>query len=221
MPRHEAYGHKLPLNPENYAAMTALLARDDSRLGVRSQALLAVWYDSLLRIEDVCGLSVGTVAGKSSFTIAQGKVSIASAVTGKRNKRVVTCYLQPNTLTLVARYLALNPDKEADDPLFTGQGRNRWKVYRRKSTIGVPYETRVGMSAEQVRQMFKGWCATIDLNPALYSTHSIRRTRITAMFQRGERPKTIMLLAGHADARSTIAYDTPTAEELRKASLGL
>jgi site-specific recombinase XerD len=201
--------------------MTALLAKDSSPRGLRNAALLAVWYDSLLRIEDVCGLAVGTISGRSHFTIAQGKVSIASALTGRRKKRCVTCYLQPSTVALVARYLAANSDKAPDDPLFTGQGRNRWIVYTRRSTRGADYTARVGMACEQVRQMFKGWCHEIGLDPALYSTHSIRRSRITQMFKRGERIKSVMLLAGHADARSTLAYDTPTEDELRKASLAV
>jgi integrase len=218
MARYEAFGHKLPLSLAAYQRMTALLARDTSPRGLRNAALLAVWYDGLLRIEDLCGLSVGLVAGKSSFRVAQGKVSIASAVSGKRRKRGVICYLQPRTVELVARYLATT-NKGPDDPLFSGQGRNGWITYHRKSTKGIDYTVRVGIACEQVRQMFKGWCASLGLDPALYSTHSIRRARITGMFKRGERIKSVMLLAGHADARSTLAYDTPTEEELRKASL--
>jgi hypothetical protein len=55
MARHEAFGHKLPLSAADYERMTALLARDTSPRGLRNAALLAVWYDSLLRIEDLCG----------------------------------------------------------------------------------------------------------------------------------------------------------------------
>jgi integrase len=50
-------------------------------------------------------------------------------------------------------------------------------------------------------------------------THSIRRSRITAMFKRGEWIKSVMLLAGHQDARSTLAYDTPSEDEFAAASL--
>ena len=174
MPRHEIYGHKAPLSPDQYVAMTALLTADSSRHAVRNRALLAIWWDSLLRVEDVCGLSVGTVAGKSTFTVAQGKVSIASAILGRRKKRTVTVYLQPRTVELVAAYLA-TAGKGPDDPLFSAQGRNDWTVYNRKSTKGVEYQTRVGISAEQVRQLFKGWCAAIGLDASVYSTHSIRR----------------------------------------------
>ena len=87
MARHEAFGHKLPLSLAAYQRMTALLARDTSPRGLRNAALLAVWYDSLLRIEDLCGLSVGLAAGKSSFRVAPGarsashrlyRVSVAS-----------------------------------------------------------------------------------------------------------------------------------------------
>jgi site-specific recombinase XerD len=221
MARNEAFGHKLPLSPSDYERMTALLALNLSPRGLRNAALLAVWYDSLLRVEDCCGLSVGLVAGKSSFRVVQGKVSIASALTGKRRKRGVVCYLQPRTVELVNRYLATVPNKSPDDPLFSGTGRNSWITYRRQSTKGIAYTVQVGIASEQVRQMFKGWCKSIGLDPALYSTQSIRRARITGMFVRGERIKSVMLLAGHADARSTFAYDTPTEEELRKASLAV
>jgi hypothetical protein len=102
MARNEAFGHKLPLSPSDYERMTALLALNLSPRGLRNAALLAVWYDSLLRIEDCCGLSVGLVAGKSSFRVVQGKVSIASALTGKRRKRGVVCY--PHSIGTLRNY---------------------------------------------------------------------------------------------------------------------
>jgi hypothetical protein len=39
------------------------------------------------------------------------------------------------------------------------------------------------------------------------------------MSKRGERIESVMLLAGHQDARSTLAYDTPKEDELQAAYL--
>ena len=80
--------------------------------------------------------------------------------------------------------------------------------------MGVLYQTRVGMSCEHVRRMFKTWVVRIGLNPADYSTHSIRRCRIAQMFRRGEGPKTTILIAGQVDARSTISFDTSGIDEV-------
>jgi regulator of protease activity HflC (stomatin/prohibitin superfamily) len=114
MARHEAFGHKLPLSLAAYQRMRALLARDTSPRGLRNAALLAVWYDSLLRIEDLCGLSVGLVAGKSSFRVAQGKVSIASAVSFKAEK-TLTKDTVPVNVDAVLFWKVLDPKKAALD----------------------------------------------------------------------------------------------------------
>jgi integrase len=219
MARHEAFGHKLPLSLADYQRMTALLARDTSPRGLRNAALLAVWYDSLLRIEDLCGLSVGLVAGNSSFRVAQGKVIIASAVSGKRRKRGVICYLQPRTVELVARYLATTNKGPNESALFPS--RSQWLDYLCRQKHQRHRLHRSGWHCLRTSKADVQGCATIGLDPSLYSTHSIRRARITGMFKRDERIKSVMLLAGHADARSTLAYGTPTEEELRKASLAV
>ena len=218
MARREAFKHKLPLEPVQHEQIAANLAASAHRLALRDATINAVWWDSELRIEDLCGLTAGQLRGKSTFTVVQGKVSIASAVNGKRKPDSVKCYLTPRTMALVERYLAEFPRSD-DAPAFTGQGRTEWKVYERTSTNGTKYVTRVGIACDQVRQLFKVWVADIGLDPSLYSTHSVRRGRITAQWRSGVRPRIIQTLAGHKDARSTMGYDSPSDDEIAAVAL--
>lgn len=215
--RNQCFGHKRPIEPSEFEAILANILRDTSKHGLRNAALWALWWDSAGRIEDVCGLSVAQVAGKDTVDVVQGKVSMADACTGKRRKRPVRWYLEPRTVELVNRYIAML-DRSGDTPLFTSQkAKGRWIVYQRQSSSGVSYTTRVGVSTEQCRKQIKAWCAEIGIDPTTVSTHSVRRGRLTAMWRNGVRPKIIQLRAGHQDARSTIGYDSPTEDELRAA----
>ena len=41
-----------------------------------------------------------------------------------------------------------------------------------------------GMSTRQYARLFSGWIATIGLDPHLYGTHSLRRTKTTLIYRR-------------------------------------
>lgn len=50
------------------------------------------------------------------------------------------------------------------------------------------------------------WVADIGLDPAIYGTHSLRRTKATLIYQRTKNLRAIQLLLGHTNIESTVRY---------------
>jgi integrase len=52
----------------------------------------------------------------------------------------------------------------------------------------------------------KGWVSLIGLEPAIYGTHSLRRTKVTLIYKRTKNLRAIQLLLGHTSLESTVRY---------------
>jgi integrase len=50
------------------------------------------------------------------------------------------------------------------------------------------------------------WVADIGLDPAIYGTHSLRRTKATLIYQRTKNLRAIQLLLGHTNIESAVRY---------------
>ena len=50
------------------------------------------------------------------------------------------------------------------------------------------------------------WIASIGLDPSLYGTHSIRRTKATLIYKRTGNLRAVQLLLGHTKIESTVRY---------------
>ncbi len=56
------------------------------------------------------------------------------------------------------------------------------------------------------RGAFAEWIADIGLNPRLYGTHSLRRTKATLIYRRTGNLRAVQLLLGHTKIESTVRY---------------
>ena len=54
--------------------------------------------------------------------------------------------------------------------------------------------------------MLSQWIAGIGLDPSLYCTHSIRRTKATLIYRRTGNLRAVQLLLGHSKVESTVRY---------------
>ena len=54
--------------------------------------------------------------------------------------------------------------------------------------------------------MLSGWIAGIGLDPTLFGTHSIRRTKATLIYRRTGNLRAVQLLLGHTKVESTVRY---------------
>ena len=62
------------------------------------------------------------------------------------------------------------------------------------------------LSTRQYARIVESWAARIGLDPALYGTHSLRRTKASLIYRRTKNLRAVQLLLGHAKLESTVRY---------------
>jgi integrase len=62
------------------------------------------------------------------------------------------------------------------------------------------------MSTRQYARPLDSWLQQIGLDPALYGTHSLRRTKATLIYKRTGNLRAVQLLLGHTKIESTVRY---------------
>ncbi len=62
------------------------------------------------------------------------------------------------------------------------------------------------LSTRQYSRILKSWVKMIGLDPALYGTHSMRRTKATLIYKRTKNLRAVQLLLGHTKLESTVRY---------------
>jgi integrase len=62
------------------------------------------------------------------------------------------------------------------------------------------------LSTRQYARLVQGWVKSIDLNPATYGTHSLRRTKAALIYKKTGNLRAVQLLLGHTKLESTVRY---------------
>jgi integrase len=62
------------------------------------------------------------------------------------------------------------------------------------------------LSTRQYAKLVKNWTEDIGLDPGIYGTHSLRRTKATLIYRRTKNLRAVQLLLGHANVESTVRY---------------
>jgi integrase len=62
------------------------------------------------------------------------------------------------------------------------------------------------MSTRQYARLVSEWIASIGLDPNLFGTHSLRRTKATLIYRRTGNLRAVQLLLGHTKIESTVRY---------------
>ena len=62
------------------------------------------------------------------------------------------------------------------------------------------------LSTRQYIRLVKNWVSMIGLDPSVYGTHSLRRTKATLIYRRTKNLRAVQLLLGHAKIESTVRY---------------
>jgi integrase len=62
------------------------------------------------------------------------------------------------------------------------------------------------LSTRQYRRCIDEWVSEIGLDPSRYGTHSMRRTKVTLIYQRTKNLRAVQLLLGHTKLESTVRY---------------
>jgi site-specific recombinase XerD len=61
-------------------------------------------------------------------------------------------------------------------------------------------------SCRQYARIVKSWVSTIALDPGMYGTHTMRRTKASLMYRRTKNLRAVQLLLGHTKLESTVRY---------------
>ena len=63
-----------------------------------------------------------------------------------------------------------------------------------------------GLSTRQYARLVSDWIRTIGLDPCMFGTHSLRRTKATLIYRRTGNLRAVQLLLGHSKIESTVRY---------------
>ena len=151
------------------------------RAKTRDLALFNLAIDSKLRGCDVVALKVEDVA-------PNGYSGDRATVRQKKTGRPVRFELTEQTRQAVDDYIR-TAGKKPGEFLFTARrGQER------------------GMTTRQYARRVSEWIASIGLDPHLFGTHSLRRTKATLIYRRTGNLRAVQLLLGHSKIESTVRY---------------
>jgi len=171
-------GAKPPLRPKHVWAIRTKLQIEGR---VRDLALFNLAVDSKLRGCDVVAIRVEDVA-------AGGYTADRATVRQKKTGRPVRFELSEQTRQAVDDYLKAT-GKRPGEFLFTGRrGPNR------------------NMTTRQYARLVSDWIGSVGLDPRLFGTHSLRRTKATLIYRRTGNLRAVQLLLGHTKIESTVRY---------------
>jgi len=171
-------GPKPPLRPKHvWSIRTKLQA-----LGrTRDLAIFNLAIDSKLRGCDVVALKVEDVAPR-------GYALERATVRQRKTGRSVRFELSEQTRQAVEDYLrAVN--KKPGNFLFSARPGSRRCI-----------------STRQYARLVARWVTMTGLDPTLYGTHSLRRTKATLIYRRTGNLRAVQLLLGHTKIESTVRY---------------
>ena len=62
------------------------------------------------------------------------------------------------------------------------------------------------MTTRQYARLVSDWIGGVGLDPGLFGTHSLRRTKATLIYRRTGNLRAVQLLLGHTKIESTVRY---------------
>jgi hypothetical protein len=137
--------------------------------------------DSKLRGCDVVALKVEDIA-PSGYAVDR------ATVREKKTGQTVRFEMTEQTRQAVDDYIRA-ANKKAGEFLFTGR-RGAGQC----------------MTTRQYARLVSEWVGSIGLDPRLFGTHSLRRTKATLIYRRTGNLRAVQLLLGHTKIESTVRY---------------
>jgi integrase len=171
-------GAKPPLRPKHvWSIRTRLMVEGRTR----DLALFNLAIDSKLRGCDVVALKVEDVA-PGGYTVER------ATVRQRKTGRPVKFELTEQTRQAIEDYLRTS-GKKVGEFLFSS---------RRHSGRCI--------TTRQYARLVSEWIGNIGLDPTLFGTHSLRRTKATLIYRRTGNLRAVQLLLGHTKIESTVRY---------------
>jgi integrase len=171
-------GAKPPLRPKHVWSIRTKLQIEGR---IRDLAMFNLAIDSKLRGCDVVAIRVEDVA-------ASGYTADRATVRQKKTGRPVRFEMSEQTRQAIDDYLKAT-NKRPGEFLFT--------VRRGLQT---------NMTTRQYARLVPEWIGSVGLDPRLFGTHSLRRTKATLIYRRTGNLRAVQLLLGHTKIESTVRY---------------
>ena len=169
-----------PRPPLRQKHVWAIRTRLQIERQVRELALFNLAIDSKLRGCDLVAIRVDDVA-PNGYAIER------TSVRQRKTGRPVSFELTEQTRQTIDEYLA-TADKKSGEYLFKGLR---------------PGES---MTTRQYARLLADWLVGIGLDPHVYGTHSLPRTKATLIYRRTGNLRAVQLLLGHTKIESTVRY---------------
>ena len=148
---------------------------------MRDLAMFNLAIDSKLRACDVVAVKVEDIA-------PNGYAADRATIRQKKTGQPVRFEMTEQTRQAMDEYLRVNL-KKPGQLLFSG---------RRGADCG--------MTTRQYARLVSKWIAGIGLDPHVFGTHSLRRTKATLIYRRTGNLRAVQLLLGHRKIESTVRY---------------
>ncbi len=184
------------INENDFAALLSAPA-NNTRLGIRDQALMILLYDSAIRVNELLELKTNSLNFEASIPYIR--------VHGKGDKERIVA-ITDKTVAHLKKYLRLFHEKiELERPLF----------YTIIKGVLAP------MSTGNVERLIKKYAEKIRPEhptlPKKVHPHMFRRTRATKLYQNGVELELVSRILGHASTQTTRIYATPSIEMMKEA----
>jgi integrase len=171
-------GAKPPLRPKH---VWSIRSKHQAEGRMRDLAMFNLAIDNKLRACDVVALKVEDI---SPNDYAADRATIRQKKTGQ----TVRFEMTEQTRQAVDEYLRASR-KKSGQLLFTGRlGAER------------------SMTTRQYARLVSAWIAGIGLDPHVFGTHSLRRTKAILIYRRTGNLRAVQLLLGHRKIESTVRY---------------
>jgi integrase len=171
-------GQKPPLKLQEIWAIRIRLQIDKR---YRDLALFNLAIDSKLRACDLLKIRVSDIANS-------GRVSSRAMIMQQKTQRPVQFEITAQTQEAITTWIRL-AGLVASDFLFPS------RLYR------FPH-----VSRRQYARIVESWVTGIGLDPSMYGTHSLRRSKACLIYRRTKNLRAVQLLLGHAKLESTVRY---------------
>lgn len=148
---------------------------------VRDRAMFDVAIDSKLRGCDVVKLRNGDV-------VIGGQIRQRAMVIQQKTGTPVSFEIGETARESLRVWLAIRGGR-SDDFLFPSR-----------------LDRRDHISTRQYARLVDQWVAAIGLDPALFGTHSLRRTKASLIYKRTGNLRAVQILLGHRKIESTVRY---------------
>jgi integrase len=174
----ELIGAKPPLRPKHVWSIRTKLQIADRK---RDLAMFNLAIDSKLRGCDVVALRVEDIA-------PHGYAVERATVRQKKTGLPVRFEVTEQTRQAVDDYIRA-ANRKPGDFLFAA-----------------PRRPGHGLSTRQYARLVSDWIRVIGLDPCMFGTHSLRRTKATLIYRRTGNLRAVQLLLGHSKIESTVRY---------------